>query len=162
MHYVRHFLQWKTLIFYKYTVHCGPGTHWNHFSEAVLMSIHDVNFHEETRKKRSGYPFYIELPYLWDTLSTDHTCPKIWNSPFCCLLMCPKYCCMFAKQCRPWSDAAFCSIWSGSTLFVKACMSQFLELLRYYSKLTFHLVSLIWPLCIGIFGVLPVTPCNCC
>ena len=22
-----------------------------------------------------------------------------------------------SKQCRPWSDAAFCGIWSGSTLF---------------------------------------------
>ena len=23
----------------------------------------------------------------------------------------------FSKQCRPWSDAAECSVWSGSTLF---------------------------------------------
>ena len=22
-----------------------------------------------------------------------------------------------SKQCRPWSDAAFCGVWSGSTLF---------------------------------------------
>ena len=40
--------------------------------------------------------------------------------------MCLKYCCMYGKQCRPWSDAAFCSIWSGSTLFAKACLSQYL------------------------------------
>ena len=32
---------------------------------------------------------------------------------------------MSGKQCRPWSDAAFCSIWSGSTLFAKACLSQY-------------------------------------
>ena len=27
--------------------------------------------------------------------------------------------CMFCKQWRPWSDAAFCGIWSGSALFAK-------------------------------------------
>ena len=35
------------------------------------------------------------------------------------------------KQCRPWSDAAFCSIWSGSTLFAQACLSQYYGSLRY-------------------------------
>ena len=25
--------------------------------------------------------------------------------------------CIWCKQCRPWSDAVFCGVWSGSTLF---------------------------------------------
>ena len=60
----------------------------------------------------------------WDTLLTYHTCPKIWNRSFY-YLMYPKYCCMYDKQCRPRSDAAFCSIWSGSTLFARAYLSQY-------------------------------------
>ena len=59
-----------------------------------------------------------------------HTCPKIWNSPFYSLLMCLKYCCMYGKQCRPRSDAASCGIWSGSTLFAKAYLSQYFGLLQ--------------------------------
>ena len=71
-------------------------------------------------------------PKYWDTLSTYHTCPKIWNSPFYYLLMCQKYCycCVDGKQWRPWSDAAFCGVWSGSTLFAKAYLSRYLEFLR--------------------------------
>ena len=49
-------------------------------------------------------------PKYWDTLSTYHTCHEDWNSPFYYLLMCLKCCCMYGKQCRPWSDAAFCGV----------------------------------------------------
>ena len=28
------------------------------------------------------------------------------------------------KQCRPWSDATFCGVWSGSSLFAKACLYE--------------------------------------
>ena len=62
----------------------------------------------------------IGTPYLLTILVF-----KICNSPFYYLLMCLKYCCMHGKLCRPWSDAAFCSIWSGSTLFAKAFLSQY-------------------------------------
>ena len=62
-------------------------------------------------------------------LSSYHTCPMIFKSLFHYLLMCLKYCCMYGKQCKPWWDATFCSIWSGSTLFEKACLSQYLGLL---------------------------------
>ena len=31
---------------------------------------------------------------------------------------------MSGKQCRPWSDAAFCGVWSWSTLFAQACLSD--------------------------------------
>ena len=45
--------------------------------------------------------------------------------------MCLKYYFKYDNQCRPWSDAAFCSIWSESTLFAKAYLSQYLGLLGY-------------------------------
>ena len=35
-------------------------------------------------------------------------------------------CWMSGKQYRPWSDAMFCSFWSGSTLFAEACLSEYL------------------------------------
>ena len=67
---------------------------------------------------------YRNNPKYWTPLSTDHTCPKVWNSPFYYLLMCLKYCCIYGKQCRPWSEAGFCGIWSGFTLFAEACLSE--------------------------------------
>ena len=39
---------------------------------------------------------------------------------------------LYVWQCRPWSDAIFCSIWSGSTLFANAYLAQFLALLWYF------------------------------
>ena len=45
-----------------------------------------------------------------------------------------KYCCMYGKQCRPWSDAAFCGVWSWSTQFAKAYLSQYVGLLRYWQS----------------------------
>ena len=81
---------------------------------------------------------YHNGPQYWDTLSTKHTCPKVWNSPFYYLLMCLKHCCMYGKQCSPWSDAAFCGIWSGPILFAKVYLSQYLglffqKLIRWYT-----------------------------
>ena len=40
-------------------------------------------------------------------LPTYHTCPKIWHSPLYYLLIFLKYCSMYGKQCRTWSDAAY-------------------------------------------------------
>ena len=74
--------------------------------------------------------FYHIYPKYWETLSIYHTCPKIWNNPLYGLLMC-WYCFMYGKQCRPWSDAAYCCIWSGSALFANACLSQYLGILQY-------------------------------
>ena len=45
--------------------------------------------------------------------------------------MCLKYCWMYGKQCRLRSDTTFCSVWSGSTLFAMAYLSQYLGILRY-------------------------------
>ena len=47
--------------------------------------------------------------------------------------MCLKYYCRYDKLCRPWSDAAWCGVWSWSTLFAKAYLSQLcLRLLESY------------------------------
>ena len=39
---------------------------------------------------------------------------------------CAKNCWMSGKQCRPWWDATFCGISSGSTLFAQASLSVYL------------------------------------
>ena len=59
--------------------------------------------------------------------------------------MCLKYCYIHGKQCRSRSDAAFCSIWSGSTLFGKAYLSQYLGLLRYSSSSLIRAQWWLWP-----------------
>ena len=101
-----------------------------------------------TRVKRCIH-IKISLPYLpwpkyWDTLTSYHTCPKIWNtmSSFYHFLICIKYWCMYGKQCRPWSDAAFGGIWSRSTLFVDAYLSQYLLCFWHLSENCFLLGAL--------------------
>ena len=37
---------------------------------------------------------------------------------------CVQNCWMSSKQCRPWSDAALCGVWSGSTLFAQTCLCE--------------------------------------
>ena len=66
------------------------------------------------KQKEIDYRIY---PKYWDTLTPYHTCLKIWNSLFNYPLMCLKYCGMYGKQSRPWSDTAFCGVWSLSSLF---------------------------------------------
>ena len=55
----------------------------------------------------------------------------IYKSLFPYLLVSSKYYWTSGKQCRPWSDAAFCGVWSGSTLFAKVCLFQYWGLLQY-------------------------------
>ena len=104
---------------------------------------------------------YHIYPKYWNTLSTYHTYPKIWNSPFYHLLICLKYCCMHGKQCRPWSDTAFYSVWSGSTLFAKDYLSQYSGL---YGNQNLHInnPNEIKPLtmCIQNFKGIPETEQN--
>ena len=90
-------------------------------SHLIMWIPHTVKACEQYEDK-----IYRNNSKFWDTLSTYHTCPKIWNSQFYYLLMCLKYCYMYSKQCRSWSDATFCGIWSGSTLFAEAYLSQYL------------------------------------
>ena len=75
--------------------------------------------------KTTGVCNYCIYLTYWDTLSTYHNYPQIWNTPFYYLLMCLNYCCMYDRQCIRWSDAVYCSLWSGSTLFAKASLPQY-------------------------------------
>ena len=59
----------------------------------------------------------------------DLTCRKFWPSPFYYRLKLLENGYMSGKQCRPWSDAAFCGVLSGSTVFAQVCLSQILWLL---------------------------------
>ena len=61
---------------------------------------------------------YCSNPKYLDTLTPYHTCPVIWMSV--------KFCCVWGKQCRPRSNAAQRGVWSGSTLFANACLSEYL------------------------------------
>ena len=81
--------------------------------------------------------FLCIYPKYLDALTTIHTCSEIWKYPFYCPLICLKYCWMRSKQCRPRSDVAVASIWSGSTLFAQTSLSQYLGLLRHISCLFF-------------------------
>ena len=74
------------------------------------------------------------IPYLLLGLGHHNSLPYLsynLKSLFHYLLMCMQKCVMRWKQCRPWSDAAFCGVCSGSTLFVQACRFQYLGLLWY-------------------------------
>ena len=68
--------------------------------------------------------YRVYLKYL-KTITFYHTCPKTGTNPFDCLLLCLICCLMSSKHCRPRSDAAFCRILSGSTLFAQACLSTY-------------------------------------
>ena len=48
---------------------------------------------------------------------------------FCYLLMCLKLLADW-QLCRPRSDAAFCGVWSGTTLFANPCVSEYLGYCR--------------------------------
>ena len=55
--------------------------------------------------------------YPWDISTPCNTWPKIWLSSYYCLW---SSCVCLWKQCRSWSDAECCGVWSGSTLFTQA------------------------------------------
>ena len=72
-------------------------------SEASLTSLTPCTL-RQSRQVVLYVPYYtvftlsIRTPY--------HTCPKFWRSILLPLRMCLKYGCLYAKQCRPWSDSA--------------------------------------------------------
>ena len=61
----------------------------------------------------SKYVHHIRSTWSWCRLSAVYQVMyKIWW--------------LNGKQCRSWSDATFCGIWSGSTLFAQTCQSKYL------------------------------------
>ena len=62
-----------------------------------------------------GYRIYPKYSHSC-TIDKIILLPKnVWN------------CWMSGKQCRPWSDAAFCGVWSGCTLFAQTSLSEYVE-----------------------------------
>ena len=52
-------------------------------------------------------------------------------------------CSVSDKQCRPWSDAAFCGVWSGHTLFAKVSLSAYTMFTLYIETTSFHMHILV-------------------
>ena len=97
---------------------------WYNKKNTWLLLLYEATDHlkyvkYEREMSRDWKHEYRNNPKYWDTLSTCHMCPKIWNRIIYYLLMSLKYCCMYGKQCRPWSDTTFWGVWSGSTLFAR-------------------------------------------
>ena len=64
---------------------------------------------------------YTKLTHIW---LMDYSIPINWTSPFSNLGMSGAFLLILfltefpvSKQCRHWSDVAFCGVWSGSALF---------------------------------------------
>ena len=68
-----------------------------------------------------------------EPLTPDHVCPKNFNKSILLPAAVSKTLPNEWPLRRPWSDATFFGIWSGSTLFAQACLSQYLGLLRYFT-----------------------------
>ena len=49
-----------------------------------------------------------------------------------------KYYCMYCKSVDPWSNPAFCGIWSESKLFTKAYLSQYLVITLPHESVQFQ------------------------
>ena len=76
-------------------------------------------------KQKSVYHIY---PKYWETITSYYISPKIWL-PVSTLEVHLKIADELTsdEQCRPWSDATFCGIWSGSRLFgQQAYLSHYL------------------------------------
>ena len=77
--------------------------------------------------------FYRLYSKIWDTLTPSHICPIICKSLFHYLLICLKIL-LDDWQTVYTLDAAEYDIWSGSTLFARACLPQYLGLLWYRQR----------------------------
>ena len=64
----------------------------------------------------------------------------IWTSSSIAV---PRNCWMSSKHCRPWPDAAERGVWSGSTMFAQAYLSQYLGLIQWTrcALIYFHFIN---------------------
>ena len=69
------------------------------------------------------YTYHIYRKNL-DTWTSYRTCSKILTSNLLPHVLC-KNCLMRGKRCRPWWDAAYCGVSSGTTLSAQACLSEY-------------------------------------
>ena len=65
---------------------------------------------------------YLIYPKYSDTWTT-YVSYTLFILKFYCLLICLN-CWIRGKQRRTWSDATFCTVWSGSSLFAQAGLSE--------------------------------------
>ena len=77
-------------------------------------------------RRRVGYHNYLKYSH-----TITHTCAK-FNMSIWLPVYVPENWWMKGIQCRPWSDAAFCGVWSGSTLFALTCLPQYTDLIGTY------------------------------
>ena len=68
----------------------------------------------------------VFAPNIWDTVTSYYISylTQTFNNIIFLLFDLSKNCWMSGKQWRPWSDTALCGVWSGSSLFAQACLSQ--------------------------------------
>ena len=76
-------------------------------------------------------------------------------------------CWVGGKQCRPWSDAALCGVWSGSALFTQACLSEYVDKCRKFDQIEpQQRSSWIRPwfffVCLFYFRLFILFPTKCC
>ena len=71
--------------------------------------------------------YYCIYPKYWDTSTLTIRLMKFEQAQLT-TCWCVYYW-MNGKQCRYRSDAAYCGIWSGSTLFAQPCLSLYLRLI---------------------------------
>ena len=110
-----------------------PSKKTDHRMEEIHRLISDlpgaVFSHTASQKwfshNRTGISIYHIYPIkCLDTLPPYHTCSKVWTvhfTGFWCLNPLDDW-----AQFTPWSYAAVCGIWSGSTQFARACLSKYL------------------------------------
>ena len=70
---------------------------------------------------------YRNLPKYSDSLNSYYFRPKLWTRTVLLHFYVSAIYWLSRKQCRPWSNAAERCVWSESTLFANACLSEYLE-----------------------------------
>ena len=80
--------------------------------------VYTLGIRTDNPNQMAKYHTYCIYPKYLDTFTPYNTGAKIWTS-----ILLPvnasKICWMSCHQCRPRLDAAFCGVWSGSTLFTQ-------------------------------------------
>ena len=123
-----HQLQYISSVFCKPWSNCSKYTDWSESSKFFFPALAIRSFF-------TGLKLYlVYLPKIFGPLTF---LPHVLKSE----KKVSTYCLVFGKQCRPWSDAAFCGVWSGSKLFaqnfvqilwIKTVLSEQIPELRYY------------------------------
>ena len=77
---------------------------------------------------------YRNYPKNTNISTLYHTYSKIWTHTISYPMLCLKL--VDEWQSRPWWDAAFCGVSSGSTMFAQSCLSEYTLRKHAYSNIT--------------------------